>query len=102
MSSNVNDSSQIHLTSWQIQSSERTRVAGPVLSRHGFDASSWYAAHTPTTVLATLVSHGEYADPYVGTHLKDIPPQRFACPWWYRTEFDLSDTGPESNRAAGI
>jgi hypothetical protein len=46
----------------------------------------------PSTVLGALVEVGEYVEPYFGTNLNDIPKKRFEQCWWYRTEFDLSDT----------
>jgi exo-1,4-beta-D-glucosaminidase len=79
------------LTSWQLQSSIQTPDAGPAISQHQYDSTSWYQAQVPTTVLAALVHNGEYRDPYIGANLTKIPSDRFEPSWWYRTEFDLVD-----------
>ena len=85
----TDSSSHISLTSWQIQSSELVQDSGEAVSQRAFDTTSWYPAQVPGTVLAALVAAGEYADPYVGTRLREIAPERFSAGWWFRSEFDL-------------
>ncbi len=63
-----------------------------MISRCDFNTDGWYEAKVPSTVLATLVEAGEYPDPYFGMNLQHIPEERFASSWWYRTDFDSSDT----------
>jgi len=83
---------QTCLDCWKIQSADKLPVEGPLISIPGFDTGNWYEANVPSTVLATLVEAGEYKDPYFGMNLKNIPAERFEASWWYRTEFDLTDT----------
>ena len=45
----------------------------PVISQPGFGAAGWFATTVPTTALGTLVRHGVYPDPYVGTNNMRIP-----------------------------
>ncbi len=89
---------------WTIQSSAKVAQKGDVISTAGFQTAGWYSASVPTTVLAALVDHKVYPDPYFGMNLRSIPgttypigaifsdrpmPEGspFAVPWWYRTEF---------------
>ena len=75
---------------WMIQSSsEVSRVPGRI-SRPGFDTCRWYPANVPSTVLAALVENGVYENPYFGMNLSEIPVEPYEKPWWYRTEFQLS------------
>ena len=54
--------------------------------------SGWIAASVPSTVLATLVENGRCPDPYTGMNLRAVPREPFQSPWWYRTEFALSES----------
>ena len=90
---------------WAIQSSEKVKETGEVLSSAGFDAPGWYRAAMPATVLAALVANGVYPDPFFGMNLRQIPgnhpppldvsaapPERnspFRVAWWYRSEFEI-------------
>jgi exo-1,4-beta-D-glucosaminidase len=65
---------------------------GSQISACEFSAEGWHEIRVPSTVLGALVEVGEYVEPYFGTNLNDIPKKRFEQCWWYRTEFDLSDT----------
>lgn len=76
---------------WRIQDSSEVSGAPEQISESGFDVGSWYPASVPSTVLAALVENGVYQDPYFGMNLKDIPTDPFERPWWYRTEFQLSE-----------
>lgn len=75
---------------WRLQSSDRVDTGGEGVSRPGFDAGEWYPTGVPSTVLGTLVGQGVYPDPAYGTCLREIPTEPFEVPWWYRTEFTLS------------
>jgi exo-1,4-beta-D-glucosaminidase len=86
------DTFALNLTeNWRIQSSAKTRANGEQLSSV-FDASSWYATDVPSTVLGALVKNSEYPDIFFGKNLESVPAERFSVPWWYRVEFDLTDT----------
>ena len=76
---------------WSIRSSAEVQATGQEISRPGFAATDWVPASVPSTVLASLVAHGEYEDPYAGMNLAKIPEEPFLRPWWYRTTFSLSD-----------
>ncbi len=91
---------------WSIQSSASVPEGGGRISTAAFDATSWYAARVPSTVLAALVDHGVYPDPNFGMNLRSVPGTEyeigdqfanlpmpadspFAVSWWYRTTFRL-------------
>jgi len=91
---------------WELQSSCKVEESGAVISTPKFHPQGWYAVSVPTTVLAALVKHKVYPDPYYGMNLRSIPgttypigtnfvgqPMRqdspFMVPWWYRKEFAL-------------
>src|ERR1035437_7439674 len=93
---------------WSIQSSADVRESGAAISAVGFDASQWYPATVPSTVLGALVQQRVYPEPGVGMNLREIPgttypkftpftdlqmpPESpFRHSWWYRTEFKLPD-----------
>jgi hypothetical protein len=52
-----------------------------------FDASGWFDAVVPGTVLTTLVEQGVYPDPYYGLNNLHIPDSLARTDWWYRTLF---------------
>jgi exo-1,4-beta-D-glucosaminidase len=95
---------------WQIQSSAKVRETGDALSVPGYPADDWHGVHVPSTVLGGLVEGGQFPDPYFAMNLRDIPGttypigERFALiptpddspykpSWWYRTEFELPESG---------
>ena len=75
------------LTSWKIQSGDQLPAGGGNISTTGFDTDTWYEAKVPSTVLASLVSQGQYKNLYFSKNLSDVPKERFEQPWWYRNEF---------------
>jgi exo-1,4-beta-D-glucosaminidase len=77
---------------WAIQSSVEVKRTGDEISTPGFETPGWYPTSVPSTVLAALVTNGVYEDPYFGMNLKKIPEEPYKQPWWYRTEFSLSQT----------
>jgi exo-1,4-beta-D-glucosaminidase len=86
---------------WQLRSSAEVTAGGAEISRPGYSTAGWTAATVPTTVLAALVASGaggEYRDPYHGRNLEKIPTERFAMPWWYRTEITLEEPLAASSR----
>lgn len=92
------------LEHWLVQSSSVVGQDGRQLSSHHVDASAWYTANLPATVLGVLVAHGVYPDPFVGMNFLELPGkgpahQNFAnhpmpddspfrVPWWFRTELE--------------
>ncbi len=91
---------------WSLQSSCRVEAKGETVSTLAFQPKDWYAVTVPTTVVAALVKHKVYPDPFFGTNLRTFPgvtypigsnfsnvPMQpdspFIVPWWYRKEFVL-------------
>lgn len=81
-----------HVNCWTMQSADQLDADGSQISTSSFKPDGWYEVRTPSTVLAALVDAGEYPNPYFGKNLNTIPKQRFAQCWWYRSEFDLTET----------
>jgi exo-1,4-beta-D-glucosaminidase len=88
-------------TGWKIQSCDKVKENGGVISSAKFRPHGWYAASVPCTVLAALCENGVFADPYYGDNMRKIPGYQdgiwfsmpddspFRIPYWYRTEFTL-------------
>jgi exo-1,4-beta-D-glucosaminidase len=76
---------------WSIQSSADVHGGGSAISTPGFSTKGWFPVTLPSTVLAGLVANREYPNLYLGTNLQNVWEPRFQVPWWYRTEFQLSD-----------
>ncbi|WP_443584094.1 glycosyl hydrolase 2 galactose-binding domain-containing protein [Sphingomonas sp. CLY1604] len=74
---------------WRLAEAPKVAAAGTIISRTGFDASRWYAATVPGTVLTTLVDRGVYPDPAYGLNNTVIPESLARQDYWYRTEFDV-------------
>ena len=91
---------------WELQSSCKVDQSGAMISMPKFHTQGWYAVSVPTTVLAALVKHKVYPDPYYGMNLRSIPgttypmganfaniPMQqdspFMVPWWFRKEFAI-------------
>ncbi|MFK5972041.1 MAG: glycoside hydrolase family 2 TIM barrel-domain containing protein [Flavobacteriaceae bacterium] len=88
----MNKSYEIQLTEhWKIQSSSHVHDKGAALSSQSYSTTNWHSAKVPSTVLGTLVSNKVYENPYFGENLKSIPTELFKVPWWYSTNFDLSE-----------
>ena len=82
---------ELNLSNWKLYSSEKLTSKGAEISAPKFNSDGWHTAKVPSTVLSTLVSNGVYEDPYFGKNLNKIPTEQFHSPWWYRTEFALSE-----------
>ncbi len=93
---------------WHLQSSAKVNTTGDLLSLGTYQPKDWYPVTVPTTVLAALVQHKVYPDPYFDVNIRSIPGANypikentwiltsnapmpadspFAVPWWYRKEF---------------
>ncbi len=82
---------EMNLSNWNLCSSKKLNYSGAEISAPNLNLDGWYSAKVPSTVLSTLVNNGVYKDPYFGKNLNEIPTEQFRFPWWYRTEFELSD-----------
>lgn len=86
---------------WRIQSSAKAGTDGAAISSVSYNASSWYRATVPSTVVGTLVEDGVFKDPFFGMNLRSMPGMTYgigknfvhlpmdstspyAVPWWYR------------------
>ncbi len=76
---------------WLLQSSVEVGKPPEEVASPGFDLSGWSPVTVPSTVLAALVANGRCEDPYFGVNLTQVPTEQFDAPWWYRTEFSLSN-----------
>ena len=91
---------------WALQSSCKVDAKGDTVSTPAFQPKDWYTVTVPTTVVAALVKHKVYPDPFFGKNLRTFPgvtypiglnfsniPMQpdspFIVPWWYRKEFVL-------------
>ncbi len=96
---------------WQVRSSaEVNDDEGRRASSPGFDASAWYPARLPATVLGALIEAGVYPDPFPEDAFVACPGSvrrdenfsnhpfpdgsPFSVPWWYRREFELPEASP--------
>src|SRR5580700_5904281 len=58
---------------WNLQSSCKVEAKGETVSTPAFQPKDWYAVTVPTTVVAALVKHKVYPDPFFGTNLRTFP-----------------------------
>lgn len=84
------------LSGYAIQSTDKVTDAAADVSSPGYPASGWYSAGSRSTVLAALLADGKYADPFYSTNQQKIPKADFQVPWWYRSDFTVTDTAERS------
>jgi exo-1,4-beta-D-glucosaminidase len=99
------DPTHVPLTSWAIQSSATATDTGASISSPSYDASGWYSATVPATVLGALVADGVYSGDLSGMNFRNLPgttypidtdylqtpvatDSPFGPGWWFRTQFD--------------
>ncbi len=76
---------------WKMQPQDKLNgIDEATISENSFDASSWYDAEVPGTVLGSLVKDSVVKDPYFGINMQKVDPEQFKQPWWYRSSFTLS------------
>ncbi|MFI6655021.1 glycosyl hydrolase 2 galactose-binding domain-containing protein [Streptomyces sp. NPDC050523] len=80
------------LTGYAVQSTAKVSDQAGDVSSPGYPATGWYPAGPRSTVLATLLANGVYADPFRSTNQQKIPKADFQVPWWYRSDFTVADT----------
>lgn len=81
---------------WKMSRAGEVKQPAEVISRSGYDDSSWMEAVVPGTVLTSLVAAGVYPDPYYDINNKlsekKIPDissvGRDFYTYWFRTEFE--------------
>ncbi|MBK3563412.1 exo-beta-D-glucosaminidase [Streptomyces sp. MBT62] len=79
------------LSGYAIQSSAKVTDSPAAVSSPGYRATGWYPAGARSTVLAALIADGVYADPFHSTNQQKIPKADFQVPWWYRSDFTVTD-----------
>ncbi|MER6462111.1 exo-beta-D-glucosaminidase [Streptomyces sp. NPDC001228] len=84
--------SQTPLSGYAIRSTADVGDSAEAVSSPGYPARGWYPAGPRSTVLAALLADGAYDDPFVSTNLQKIPKSPFQVPWWYRSDFTVTDT----------
>ncbi len=104
------DLTTVGLGGWQVRSSAQANQSGAAISRPGFATSSWLQVRPDDggavgTELEALVQNGRCPNVFFSTRMRScfgymgqIGPdtiQRFAVPWWFRTEFSASPTAGE-------
>jgi exo-1,4-beta-D-glucosaminidase len=85
---------------WLIRAAAEVDDDGAAVSTPGFDTRGWIAASVPSTPMAALVADGGYPDLYLGANLETVDGDRFSGPWWYRTDFEISEE--EAGRIARL
>lgn len=87
------------LGGWRFIAEPETEALPEAISRPGFDDSAWLPATVPGTVLTSYVENRVYPDPAIGLNNMLIPERLNRQDYWYRTEFEVPDSGPRGNRA---
>jgi len=72
---------------WRLRPAPDVQATAAQIATAGFDASSWYTAIVPGTVLTTLIARGVYPDPDFGLNNLAIPESLNKQDYWYRTTF---------------
>jgi mannosylglycoprotein endo-beta-mannosidase len=73
------------LGGWRMQDVAQVSAPAAEVSAAGFDASGWYKAAVPGTVLTTLVDNKVYPEPLYGEAMRTIPESLNKTSYWYRT-----------------
>jgi exo-1,4-beta-D-glucosaminidase len=86
---------------WQIQTSAKAQESGAQVSSAGYSTSGWYPVSGRATVMAGLLENGKYENVFYGDNLRaasepDSSGHVFVIPWWYRTEFTVTDGGRDT------
>ncbi|HQK70599.1 MAG TPA: glycoside hydrolase family 2 TIM barrel-domain containing protein [Bacteroidales bacterium] len=77
---------------WTLAPDSLHGAEGKAITQNDFASSAWIPVKMPATVLGALADAGIYKDLYFGKNLEAVPRKQFRQPWWYRTEFDITDS----------
>ncbi|NMB70729.1 MAG: glycoside hydrolase family 2, partial [Bacteroidales bacterium] len=77
---------------WVLAPDSLLKTDGTLISQSDFSSAAWIRTKVPSTVLGALADAGVYADLYFGKNLESVPRQQFTRPWWYRREFEITDS----------
>lgn len=87
------------INNWSMIEAPKLDGDGASLSRPGVATRGWYQATVPGTVLQTLIDRGVYPDPYHALNNMVIPESLARQDYWFRTEFEMPDTGATGGAA---
>ncbi|MFJ5309340.1 glycosyl hydrolase 2 galactose-binding domain-containing protein [Streptomyces sp. NPDC088350] len=79
------------LSGYAIQSTAKVTDSAEAVSSPGYRPTGWYPAGARSTVLAALIADGVHPDPFYSTNQRKIPKADFQVPWWYRSDFTVTD-----------
>lgn len=77
---------------WMLAPDSLLKAEGKTIAQADFTSSVWIPVNVPNTVLGALADAGIYKDIYFGKNLELVPRKQFNQPWWYRREFDVTDS----------
>ena len=79
---------------WRLQDVAKAPQTGAQISAAAYDASGWYKATVPGTVLTTLIDNHIYPDPMYGENNRPevIPESLARTSYWYRTTIAVPRT----------
>lgn len=83
--------SNLPVNEWHLQDVAKVPQTGADVSRETFDATGWYKATVPGTVLTTLANNHVYPEPLYGENNRPekIPESLARTSYWYRTLIDI-------------
>jgi len=76
---------------WQLQDAAKVAQPGAEVAAAGFNASGWYNATVPGTVLTSLVNDHVYPEPLYGENNRtnSIPDSLCRASYWYRKQVNV-------------
>ena len=74
---------------WQVQSSDKVRMTGDVLSTPAAKTDGWISAQIPSTLMGILTTNGIEPEALTAEDYAKIDKTQFEKSWWYRTTFNL-------------
>lgn len=77
---------------WFLAPDSLLKADGKSITQSDFSSAAWVHAKVPSTVLGALADAGVYNDLYFGKNLEVVPRKQFSQPWWYRKEFEITDS----------
>ncbi len=76
---------------WKMQPQDKLmEVSDSLISLDGFDASKWFEAIVPGTVMGSLSTNKVIEDATFGINMLKVDTTQFRQPWWFRTTFNLT------------
>ncbi|MGD9158693.1 MAG: discoidin domain-containing protein [Desulfobacteraceae bacterium] len=83
---------------WRIQRASLVSGNGKILSRKGYDDSTWLPATVPGTAFVSYLRAGAVPDPYYDDWQFQASDIFFTANFWYRNSFDI----PESQKGKKV